>query len=342
MEYRQLGRSGVRVSKLCLGTMSWGNRTDEEEAARITGVALDGGVNFIDTADVYARGVSEEILGRVLQANGRRDEVVLATKGVATMGPGPNDRGASRYHLTRAVEASLRRLQTDRIDLYYLHITDITTPVDEILDTLDVLVRQGKILYVGTSKWPVPLIMEALWLADKHGWPRLVAEQPPYNLTDRRIELELVWTCLRHGIGICPFGPIAGGILSGVYRKGQPAPEGHAFKELGQRDGHERYTEKSMELVEQLIPLAEARGVPLAEYALAWVMQRPGITSAITGARSVEQIESSLRACALELSAEELARIDEIIPPGGNVTNYCTLYERMCRAVNKPEPLSPF
>ena len=342
MEYRQLGRSGVRVSKLCLGTMNFGGSTDEEEAHRVIDEAIEGGVNFIDTADVYGRGVSEEMTGRALVANGRRDDVVLATKGVATMGRGPNDHGASRYHLTRAVEASLRRLQTDRIDLYYLHITDITTPMDEILDTLDVLARQGKILYLGTSKWPVPLIMEALWLADKHGLPRTVAEQPPYNLTDRRIEMELVWTCLRHGIGIVPFGPLAGGVLSGVYRPGEPAPEGHRFKELGQRDGHNRYTEETMALVGELLPLAEARGVTLAEFSLAWLMQRPGITAPICGPRTAEHVGSALRACEVELTDDELARVDEIIPPGGNVTNYCTLYERMCRAVNESEPLRPF
>ncbi len=342
MEYRQLGRSGVRVSKLCVGTMNFGGRADEDESKRIINEAIDSGVNFIDTADVYRRGVSEEIVGTALAENGHRDDVVLATKGVATMGDGTNDQGASRYHLTRAVEASLRRLQTDRIDLYYLHITDINTPMDEILDTLDVLLRQGKILYVGTSKWPVPLIMEALWLSDKHGLPRFVAEQPPYNLTDRRIELELVWTCMRHGIGIVPFGPLAGGVLSGVYRKGQPAPEGHRYKEIGQRDGHERYTEKSMDLVEGLRPLADARDVTLAEFSLAWLMQRPGITSPICGPRTVEHLRSAVKACEIELTEEELAKVDEIIPPGGNVTNYCTLYERMCRAVNKPEPLGPF
>jgi aryl-alcohol dehydrogenase-like predicted oxidoreductase len=342
MEYRQLGNSGVRVSKLCLGTMNFGGGTQEEEAKRIVDVALDAGVNFIDTADVYGRGVSEEYTGAALAANGHRDDVVLATKGVATMGKGTNDRGASRYHLTRAVEASLRRLKTDRIDLYYLHITDIDTPVEETLDTLDVLVRQGKILYVGTSKWPVPLIMEGLALSERYRLPRFVAEQPPYNLTDRRIELELVWTCMRYGIGLVPFGPLAGGVLSGVYRKGQPAPEGHKFHTLGQRDGHQRYTEATMELVEQLMPLAEARGVTLGELAQAWVMQRPGITAPIAGPRTVEHLEASLRACELELSDEEMARIDEIIPPGANVTNYCTLYERMCRAVNKPEKLGPF
>ena len=342
MEYRQLGRSGMRVSKLCVGTMNFGGRTDQDEAQRIIDEAFDAGINSIDTADVYARGVSEEMTGNALVANGHRDDVVLATKGVATMGDGPNDQGASRYHLTRAVEASLERLQTDRIDLYYLHITDITTPMDEILETLDILVKQGKILYIGTSKWPVPLMMEALWLADKHGWPRIVAEQPPYNLTDRRIEMELVWTCMRHGIGIVPFGPLAGGVLSGIYRKDQPPPEGHRFKEVGQRDGHERFTERSLALVEALIPLAEAQGVTLAEFSLAWLMQRPGITSPIAGPRTVEHMRSAISACEIELTEDELAKVDEIIPPGENVTKYCTLYDRMCRAVNKPEPLGAF
>ncbi len=342
MEYRQLGRSGVRVSKLCVGTMTFGGRTDGDEARRIVDEAIDAGVNFIDTADVYGRGESEEIVGRVLAANGHRDDVVLATKGVATMGDGTNDQGASRYHLTRAVEASLQRLQTDRIDLYYLHITDIHTPVDEILDTLDVLVKQGKILYVGTSKWPVPLIMEGLWLADKHGLPRFIAEQPPYNLTDRRVELELVWTCMRHGIGIAPFGPLAGGVLSGVYRKGETAPEGHRYKKIGQRDGHRRYTEESMDLVEKLRPLADARDVTLAEFSLAWLMQRPGITSPICGPRTAEHLRSAVKACEIELTDEELAKVDEAIAPGENVTKYCTLYDRMCRAVNESEPLGPF
>lgn len=342
MEYRQLGRSGMRVSKLCLGTMNFGGSTDEAEGARIIDVGIEAGVNFIDTADVYGRGVSEEITGKALVANGQRDNIVLATKGVATMGKGTNDRGASRYHLTRAVEASLRRLQTDRIDLYYLHITDIDTPVDETLDTLDILVKQGKILYCACSKWPVTLIMEALWLADKHGWPRIIAEQPAYNLSDRRVERDLVWTAMRHGIGLVPFGPLAGGVLSGVYRKGQPAPEGHKFKEVGQKDGHNRYTEESLDLVEQLIPLAEEKGVSLAEFSLAWLMHRPGVTAPICGPRTVEHMESSLRACDVVLEPEDMARVDEIIAPGANVTNYCTLHERMCRAVNKPEKLGPF
>ncbi len=342
MEYRQLGRSGVRVSKLCLGTMNFGGSTDEPEAHRIIDTAIDGGINFIDTADVYGRGISEEFTGRALVANGRRDDVVLATKAVARMGEGENDHGASRFHLVRAVEDSLRRLQTDRIDLFYLHITDITTPIEEIVDTLNTLVAQGKILYAGTSKWPVPLLMELLWKADIAGGPQIVAEQPPFNLTDRRAEMELVWTCMRYGIAIVPFGPLAGGVLSGVYRKGQPIPEGHKFREIGGRDGHERLTEKTLELVEQLIPLAEARGVSLAEFALAWNAAQPGITSPITGPRTVGHVESALRAAEIELTAEELAAVDEIIPPGTAVTRYFTVYDRMVKSVRTGEPLSPF
>ncbi|MGI5817814.1 MAG: aldo/keto reductase [Armatimonadota bacterium] len=342
MDYRQLGNSGTRVSKLCLGTMNFGGRTEEDEAHRIIDTAIEGGINFIDTADVYGRGVSEEFTGRALQASGKRDDVVLATKAVARMGRGPNDHGASRYHLTRAVEASLRRLQTDRIDLFYLHITDITTPIDEIVDTLNVLVKQGKILYIGTSKWPVPLIMELLWKADLAGGPQVVAEQPPYNLTDRRAEMELVWTAQRYGLALVPFGPLAGGVLSGVYRKGQAIPEGHQFQEVGQEDWHNRMAPEVLDLVEALIPLAEARGVSLAEFALAWCAQRPGITSPITGPRTVGHVESALRAAEIELSDEEMQRVDEIIPPGEALTEYFTLYRRMCRAVNEGEPLGPF
>ena len=188
MEYRQLGRTGTRVSELCLGLMI-DNLTDEETFIAIVNEAIDLGINFIDTADCYGAGESERRLGKALAQNGKRDDIVLATKAVATMGEGPNDHGASRYHLSRAVEASLKRLQTDRIDLFYLHVVDITTPLDEIFGQLDILVKQGKILYVGTSKWPVPLIMEGLMMHEKYGYPRIVAEEPPYNLCDRGLDL---------------------------------------------------------------------------------------------------------------------------------------------------------
>ena len=334
MEYRQLGRSGVRVSQLCLGTMNFGSRTDEKTSIKIVHEALDSGINFIDTADVYAKGESERILGKAIAQSGRRDEIVLATKAVAHMGDGPNDWGASRYHLMRACEASLRRLQTDRIDLYYLHIVDLTTPMEEILDTLETLVRQGKILYIGTSKWPVTLIMEALALSDRYGLPRVVVEQPPYNLLDRSIENELIWTCMRHGIGIVSFSPLAGGILSGKYRKGQKPPKGSRYQKAGPED--KRLTPEALDAVERLLPIAKAKGITLSELAHAWLLQRPGITAPIVGPRTVEHLRSAIKACEVKLSDEELVRIDEIIPPGRAVSDYydVNVYARMRRAVN--------
>ncbi len=336
MEYRQLGRTGTRVSKVCLGTMGFGPRNDEQEAAALVDAAIDSGINFIDTADCYTTGVSEEYLGKALKANGKRDDVVLATKAVAGMGPGPNDHGASRYHLSRAVEASLKRLRTDRIDLFYLHIVDITTPLDEVLDQLDILVRQGKILYVGTSKWPVPLIMEALWIADKCGYPRIVAEQSGYNIADRRIESQLVWTCLRHGIAICPWGPLATGMLAGVYRKDRDIERGHRFPHPSDSKG--RLNPEALDLIEALIPMAEARGVPLAEFSLAWIMQRPGITSPVVGARTIEHLEAAVRATDIQLTQQELDRIDELQPPGEFVSSYYATSTQLLKAVNGDNP----
>ena len=343
MEYRQLGITGTRVSQLCLGTMNFGQYTEEAEAVRIINEALDGGINFIDTADVYQKGVSEQYVGKALKENGKRDDVVLATKGVAGMGRGPNDRGASRYHLTRAVENSLRRLKTDRIDLYYLHIVDITTPMIEIFDQLDVLVRQGKILYVGTSKWPVPLIMEALSASDKFGLPRVVAEQPPYNLCDRGIEQELVWTCLRYGIGLVTWGPLGGGILSGIYRKNRPVPEDERYTKAD-LDSHLRYNHKALALVEDLTGMAESKGIKLPELAHAWLLQRPGITSPIIGPREVSHVHSALKSCEVTFSQNELDKIDELIPPGTWVSdfNYGATYAHMVKSINHPENRTGF
>ena len=301
MEYRQLGRSGVRVSALCLGAMNFGSGTEEATSIRIIQEALDLGINFIDTADVYAKGLSEEIVGKAIAQSGRRDEVVLATKGVAHLGEGPNDWGASRYHLTRACEASLRRLRTDRIDLYYLHIVDLTTPMDEIFNTLETV------------------------------------EQPPYSLLDRSIENELIWTCMRHGIGIVPFSPLAGGILSGKYRKGQKPPKGSRYEKAGPDD--RRLTPEALDVVEKLGPIAEAKGISLSELAHAWLLQRPGITAPIIGPRTVEHLRSAIRACEVKLSEEELARIDEIVPPGSAVSDYydVNVYARMRGAIEAGE-----
>ncbi|HID10926.1 MAG TPA: aldo/keto reductase [Candidatus Latescibacteria bacterium] len=338
MEYRQLGRTGVRVSKVCLGAMNFGWRTDEKTSIRIVHKALDAGINFVDTADVYGRGTSEEIVGKALAEGGRRDQVVLATKAVARMGEGPNDWGASRYHLVRACEASLRRLRTDRIDLYYLHIVDLTTPMHEIFETLDILVRQGKVLYVGTSKWPVPLIMEALALSERRGFPRIAAEQPPYNILDRGIENELIWVGMRYGIAIVPWGPLAGGILSGKYKKGQKPPEGSRYEKAGPED--RRLTLEALDAVEKLKTIAEAKGITLPELAHAWLLHRPGITSPIIGPRTPEHLSSALKACEVELTQEEMAQIDQIVPPGGAVSDFYDIhiYARMRRAAQVGGP----
>lgn len=320
MEYRNLGRSGVKVSSLCVGTMTWGSTTDEGEAQRIVDVALDRGVNFFDTANAYNNGVSEEILGRALAREGKRDRCVVATKFTSSMGRGPNEGGSSRYHLMQACEASLRRLQTDRIDLYYVHFMDLDTPVDEVLQGLDDLVHHGKARYIGTSKWVPSLLAEAILTSIHHGWSRFVAEQPPYNLLDRSIEKELVWTALRHGVGLVPWAPLATGILSGQYDSAGSRPEG-SRAELG-GVGATRLTEAAVARAKALQPLAEARGITLAEFSLAWVHQQPAVTAPILGIRILDHLQSALKALEVKLSQEELDRVDEIAPPGSAVSNY--------------------
>jgi aryl-alcohol dehydrogenase-like predicted oxidoreductase len=337
MDYVQLGRSGCRVSRFCLGTMNIRKPEHEQPWTQIIGEALDAGINFIDTANVYSRGVSETAVGNIITESGRRDDVVLATKAVAPMGDGPNDRGASRYHLTRTVEESLKRLKTDRIDLFYLHIVDITTPIDEILETLDTLVQQGKILYVGTSKWPPTLIMEGIAVSEARGLPRFVAEQPPYHILDRGVENELLWMAQRQGIGVCSWGPLAYGLLSGKYRKDEEMPDVGRWtnKNTEQSD---RFTEEALDVVEALIPLAEERGISLAEFAHAWLLTRPGLTSVLIGPRTIEQLRSTLSSYDVELSADELAKVDELVPPGEFVSNFYdgNVYRRMRNSLADP------
>jgi len=320
MEYRQLGRSGLRVSKLCLGTMVGFGKKNKEEAKRIIDEAIDSGINFIDTADCY--GESEEVVGEALSENGKRQKVVLATKFGWYMGEGANDYGASRKHIIEACENSLRRLRTDYIDLYIIHVVDPNTPWEETLYALDTLVRQGKVRYIGTSKHPISFILEAIFISEKYGWARFVSEQPPYNLLDRRPENELIPACMRHGIGITPFYPIASGLLSGKYRLGKEIPEGSRFARLS--EGHKKaiLTEAALKAVEKLIPIAENKGITLAEMSLAWLMQQPGVTSVILGARKVEYLRSGWKACEVRLTEEELKKIDEIVPPGSYVSNY--------------------
>jgi aryl-alcohol dehydrogenase-like predicted oxidoreductase len=256
-------------------------------------------------------------VGKALADGARRDDVVLATKVSSTMGDRPNDRSSSRYHIRDQVEASLRRLQTDRIDLYQLHVMDLTTPLEESMRALDDLVRQGKVLYIGVSKWAPAWTVEAVMICESYGWTKILTEQPPYNLLDRRIENEVVWTCLRHGIGIIPWAPIAAGILSGKYVREGPQPAGSRFGELGTR-----LTPAALDRVDALRPLAEAKGVSLAEFCLAWVMRQPGITAPIIGPRTMDHLTSSLRALDVTFTEDDLRRIDEICPPGSFVSNY--------------------
>src|ERR687894_106447 len=321
VEHRTLGRTGVQVSPLCLGAMmfgAWGN-TDHDESVAIIHRALDAGINFIDTADVYSRGESEEIVGKAL-AGGRRDNVVLATKFHGTMGDDPNQAGNSRRWIVREVEASLRRLGTDWIDLYQVHRWDHWTDHEETLGALSDLVAQGKVRYLGSSTYPAAQIVKAQWVARERGLQRYVCEQPPYSLLARRIEADVLPTCLEHDMGTIPWSPLAGGWLSGKWRKGA--------EDLGSRRSAmlpKRYdlsipaNQRKLDAADALAQLAEEAGMTLIELALAFVIRHPAVTSAIIGPRTMEHLESQLTALDVELSDELLDRIDEIVPPGVNV-----------------------
>ena len=317
MQLRNLGRTGVMVSPLCLGAMmfgEWGN-TDHDESIRIIHAALDGGINFIDTADVYSRGESEEIVGKALK--GRRDNVILATKVHGTMGDDPNEFGNSRRWITKEVDNSLRRLRTDWIDLYQIHRPEIDTDFDETLGALSDLVHQGKVRYIGSSTFPASQIVEAQWVAERRGRERFVTEQPPYSLVVRGVENDVLPTCQRHGMGVIPWSPLAGGWLSGRWRKGQDAPGSRRAERIPQRyDMSLPGNQRKLDVVEELAQLAEENGLTLIHMAIAFVLRHPAVSAAIVGPRTMEQLESQLGAAEIELSDEVLDRIDEIVPPG--------------------------
>jgi aryl-alcohol dehydrogenase-like predicted oxidoreductase len=321
MEYRTLGRTGVKVSPLCLGAMmfgGWGN-PDHEESIRIIHRALDAGINFIDTADVYSRGESEEIVGKAL-AGGRRDNVVLATKVHGTMGDDPNEFGNSRRWITKEVDNSLRRLKTDWIDLYQIHRPEPDTDIDETLGALSDLVHAGKVRYIGSSTFPASQIVEAQWTAARRGRERFVCEQPPYSILVRAVEADVLPTCQRHGMGVIPWSPLAGGWLSGRYRKGADIPTSHRAERLPQRyDLSLPTNQRKLEAVEALAVVAEEAGITLIELALAFVIRHPAVTAAIIGPRTMEHLESQLSAADVELSDEVLDLIDLIVDPGTNV-----------------------
>ena len=319
MEYRNLGRTGVKVSPLCLGAMNFGGPTEEAESIQIIHCALDGGVNFIDTANVYNLGESERIVGQALKDNGKREQVVLATKVHGNMGEGPNERGNSRYHIRRACEDSLRRLQTDHIDLYQIHRPGLDLPQDETLRALDDLVHAGKVLYIGASTHPAWMVMEALAISEKMNLARYVSEQPPYNLLDRRIENELVPLALKYGLALLPWSPLAGGILAGRYDQGVPQDSRAARSGAMFTD---RVTDAGKDIARKVGEMAKARGLTTAQYALLWCMQQPGITSPIVGPRTLAHIESFLPVLEQTLSAEERQQFDELVHPGNAVADF--------------------
>jgi len=327
MEYRPLGRTGVQVSKLCLGTMmfgAWGN-TDHDDSVRIIHRALDAGVNFVDTADVYSEGESEEIVGMAL-AGGRRDEVVLATKFWGSMGDGPNRGGASRRWIFEEVEHSLRRLGTDWIDLYQLHRPVPGTDIDETLGALTDLVQQGKVRYIGSSSFSGAEIVEAQWTARERNLQRFRTEQPPYSLLVRGIEVDVLPVAQRHGMGILTYSPLAGGWLSGRW-SADATPTSPARKRLAARfDMSLAENQRKLEAVQALGEVAEDAGLSLIELAIAFVVNHPAVTSAIIGPRTMEQLDSQLPAADVTLSPEQLDRIDEIVRPGVNLNVADTSY----------------
>jgi aryl-alcohol dehydrogenase-like predicted oxidoreductase len=316
MDYRPLGRTGVQVSKLCLGTMmfgAWGN-TDHEDSVRIIHRALDVGINFLDTADVYSAGESEQIVGKALK--GRRDDVVLATKVNVAMGEERNHRGNSRRWIITEVENSLRRLNTDWIDLYQIHRPDPDTDVEETLGALSDLVRQGKVRYIGSSSFSAGQIVEAQWTARERGLERFRTEQPPYSILVRGIELDVLPTALRQGMGILTYSPLAGGWLSGSW-SADSSPTSPARQRLADRfDMSLPENQRKLKAVEGLAKVAEEAGLSLIELAIAFVTEHPAVTSAIIGPRTMEQLDSQLRAAEVALDSALLDRIDGLVAPG--------------------------
>ena len=321
MNYRKLGRTGLKVSPLCLGAMMFGRRgnADHADCVRIIHRALDAGINFVDTANVYSNGESEEIVGQALR--GHRDQVVLATKVHGEMGSGPNDRGNSRVHILREVEHSLRRLQTDYIDLYQIHRPDPDTPIEETLRALDDLVRSGKVRYIGSSTFAAWELVESYWVSDRYNLARFECEQPPYSIFVRHIEQDVLPVCQKYGTGVIPWSPLNRGWLAGRYRKGQESdPQSRAARGDAFIDRPDSPTgRRKLELVEELIPMAQEIGVSLAQYALAWTLTNPAVTAPIIGPRTMEQLEDNLGALEIPISPDHLRRIDKLVPPGTDV-----------------------
>jgi aryl-alcohol dehydrogenase-like predicted oxidoreductase len=330
MRYVPLGATGLQVSPLCLGAMmfgAWGNPDHEASVASIH-QALDAGINFVDTANVYSAGESEEIVGKALK--GRRDDVVLATKFHAAMGPGPNDRGNHRKHIFRAIEDSLRRLQTDYVDLYQVHRPDPATDIGDTLGALSDLVHQGKVRWIGSSTFPAPAIVEAQWAAQARQRERFVCEQPPYSILVREVEKEVLPTAARYGMGVIVWSPLAGGWLSGKYRRDRPIEaSGRAARMPARFDLSKPENQAKLEAVEALAGVAEQAGLPLSVLATAWTLVHPAVTAAIIGPRTAEQLGELLPAAEVTLAPDILDAIDAIVAPGATLNAADLGYENV-------------
>jgi aryl-alcohol dehydrogenase-like predicted oxidoreductase len=323
VEYRNLGRTGVKVSPLCLGTMMFGGKTGEADSMDIIDKALDSGINFVDTANVYSRGRSEEVVGKALKRNGKRADIVLATKARQRMDDDdPNAEGLSRRHIIAECEISLKRLQTDYIDLYQLHRPMSSIPIDETLRALDDLIKSGKVRYIGTSNFAAWQMMESLWVAKELGLNRFVTTQPPYNLMDRRPERELVPMCITYGIGIITWAPLAGGFLTGKYKRGEAAPSDARHAERFFDTTSALFSDAAYDVVETLDKIGKGKGASSSQVALAWCRSQPGITSPIIGPRTMEHLVDNLGSLEIELTGEDISEIDAVSPPGRAVSPY--------------------
>ncbi|MFA5835728.1 MAG: aldo/keto reductase [Bellilinea sp.] len=323
MNYRLFGRTGVLVSPLCLGTMNFGSPTSSEDSAAIIHRAMDGGINFIDTADVYNGGESERIVGKTLKDSGRRQQVFLATKVYNRTGEGPNDNGASRYHIIKGCEDSLHRLQTDYIDLYQLHRPPPAyLPQDETLRALEDLVRAGKVLYIGSSTFAAWMLMEGLAISERYGWARYASEQPPYNLLDRRAENELIPLCQKYGLAVLPWSPLAMGVLAGRYNHPDETPSGSRRENWKSPTFNERITATGIEVGRKLAILAAERGMSSARLALLWTKDQPGVTAPIIGPRTVEHLEDFLPVMDRSLAEADRPLFDALVHPGNAVADF--------------------
>ncbi len=322
MEYRRLGRSGVLVSPLCLGTMNFGGVTTENDSFEIMRKAVDGGINFFDTANVYNNGESERVTGRFLKENNLQDRVVLATKVFGNMGDLPNEGGGTRYHIIKACEDSLQRLQTDHIDLYQLHRPPSIHPQEETLRAFDDLIRAGKVRYIGCSTHPAWMVMEALAISEKYGLNRYISEQPPYNLLDRRIENELIPLCQKYDLAIIPWSPLAMGVLAGRYSQAGNYPEGSRAQRWEKNMSDARITQRGIEVGNAVSRMAEERGLTASQLSLLWTKDQPGITAPIIGPRTLDHLEDALVIMDKTLDDADRPLFDALVHPGNAVADF--------------------